>query len=69
MVVHRAVEPGQLGQAVADAGPPDGSAVTTRTVSSPATVPMTPGNPLRSRAEPTTWAEPGGVRSTTKLPE
>ena len=24
---------------------------------------------LRSSAEPTTWAEPGGVRSTTRLPE
>ena len=35
------------------------SAATTRTVSSPATVPITPSKPLRSRAEPTTWARSG----------
>ncbi len=53
----------------ATAAPPEASEATTRTVSSPATVPITPGNPLRSSAEPTTWAEPGGVRSTIRLPE
>ena len=38
-------------------------------VSSPATVPSTSARPARSMADPTTWAEPGGVRSTTRLPE
>ena len=41
----------------------------TSTVSSPATVPTTSSSPLRSSAEPTTWAEPGGVRNTTRFPE
>ena len=36
-------------------------------VSSPATVPRTPGTPKRSIALATTWALPGGVRSTTRL--
>ena len=38
-------------------------------VSSPATVPSSPSIPLRSRADATTWAQPGGVRSTTRLPD
>ena len=38
-------------------------------VSSPATVPSSPSSPLRSRADATTWAQPGGVRSTTRLPD
>ena len=36
-------------------------------MSSPATVPSTSGSPARSRADATTWAEPGGVRSTTRF--
>ena len=51
------------------ARPPTSSSVITSTVSSPATVPITASSPLRSRAEPTTCADPGGVRKTTKLPE
>src|SRR3954447_19302006 len=43
------------------------SSTITRIVSSPATVPSTPGTPARSMADPTTWAEPGGVRNTTRL--
>ena len=38
-------------------------------VSSPATVPSRPSSPLRSSAEATTWAQPGGVRRTTRLAE
>src|SRR5205085_8505558 len=49
--------------------PPARSVATTRTVSSPATVPRMSGSPARSTAEPTTWAEPGGVRSTTRFIE
>ena len=45
------------------------SLATTRTVSSPATVPITSASPARSRADATTWAQPGGVRTITRLPE
>jgi len=34
-----------------------------------ATVPIAPSRPARSSADATTWAEPGGVRSTSRLPE
>ena len=49
--------------------PPSGGGQTTRTVSSPATVPRTSDRPARSMAEATTWAEPGGVRRTARLAE
>ena len=66
---HPGSMPATAASRSATAAPPEASDATTRTVSSPATVPITPGKPLRSRAEPTTWAEPGGVRSTIRLPE
>src|SRR5205823_8213294 len=49
--------------------PPTRSAATAMIVSSPATVPRMSSSPARSRAEATTWADPGGVRSTTRLAE
>ena len=53
-----------------DAAPPAGlGRRRTACVSSPATVPSSPSRPLRSSAEATTWAQPGGVRRTTRLPE
>src|SRR5206468_12766535 len=45
------------------------SDTSTNSVSSPATVPSTPLRPDRSSADATTCADPGGVRSTTTLPE
>ena len=48
--------------------PPTCSEATHSTVSSPATVPMRPFMPPRSSADATTWAQPGGVRTTTRLP-
>ena len=62
---------GRPGRSAASAtsAPPTSSATTTISVSSPATVPSRSGRPARSSAEATTWAEPGGVRSTTRLAE
>jgi hypothetical protein len=45
------------------------SVATHNMVSSPATVPSNPSRPLRSSADATTWAQPGGVRTTTRLDE
>ena len=47
--------------------PPCSPSAMTRSVSSPATEPSTPSRALRSSAEATTCAQPGGVRTTTRL--
>ena len=59
---RRAGAGGRPGRRRSSPGP-----ATHSSVSSPATVPSRPSRPLRSSAEATTWAQPGGVRSTTRL--
>src|SRR5437763_2017586 len=66
---RRAQRPARADRRRATSAPPARSEATTITVSSPATVPITPSMPDRSSADPTTWAEPGGVRSTTTFAE
>ena len=53
----------------ATASPLTRSSTTTKIVSSPATVPRVAASTPRSRAEATTWAQPGGVLTTTTVPE
>ncbi len=48
--------------------PPTCSSTTINNVSSPATVPSTPPRTAASTALATTWAAPGGVLMTTRLP-
>ena len=64
-----ATRPGRPGRGAARPAraPPTPSSATHSSVSSPATVPSRPARPERSRAEATTWAQPGGVRRTTRL--
>ena len=74
VLARRHAAPGRVGQAgqarscAASRAPPTPSSATHSMVSSPATVPSTPARPDRSSAEATTWAEPGGVRRTTRVP-
>ena len=58
--------PARSRKRAASASPPIDSSATHSNVSSPATVPSSPSMPLRSSADATTCAHPGGVRRITR---
>ena len=68
MGTGRSAEPGEGMDPLGHRGPAPSMEISS-SVSSPAMVPSTPGRPARSMAEPTTCAEPGGVRTMTRSPE